>query len=74
MAEADKDKIEDPRLDLAKLLEQTALAAKDRLECYRELVEWEYIPEEIFEKMIENERLGMVAYLDNVLAYYRGAN
>lgn len=74
MAEVDKDAIETPLLDLTKLLKQVSEQAKDRLECYRELVDWEYIPEEIFNRMILNEKQGIIEEIENILDYYRGFN
>jgi hypothetical protein len=74
MALPDKDKIESPLTDLLKILDLLNTNAKDRIECYRELVDWEYIPEEIFKRMVENERLGLISEIDNILNYYRGIN
>lgn len=74
MASVDKKKIESPLIDLLNVIEQMRAQAKDRIECYRELFEWEYIPEEIFERMIRNERLGLVKEIDGILDYYRGLN
>jgi len=74
MAVADKSKLETPLLDLLKLLEQLTLNAKDRIECYRELFEWEYIPEQIFNRIVENEKIGLILEIDNILDYYRGIN
>lgn len=72
MGQPDKKRIEQPLNDLVEVIQKLSESAKDRLEAYRELVEYEWITEEMFKRMIHNERLGLIEEIDNILDYYRG--
>lgn len=73
-AESDIKKPAEALLRLCEYLNLVSTEAKSRIECYKELFEQEYIHDEMYERLVDNERLGLLAEIDNFINYYRSIN
>jgi len=74
MGESRKCTIDQELLKLCDYLAMVAAGSKDRIETYKELEENEYIPTEIYNRLMLNEKLGMLDELNNYIQMYGGRN
>jgi hypothetical protein len=70
MGEIKRCSIDDDLMKLADYLLSESTSLKDRIELYREFVENEWITIEHFNKLVLNERLGMLDALKNYVDLY----
>lgn len=61
-------------LSFLKLLQVYVANSSDRVETMIELVRDEFIPFEIYAKMVDNEMIGLIKDIEDSLGYYKGLN
>lgn len=63
--------------EIKKLLEYLHMVisnTKDRTECLREMVEHEFLPEEMFTRFVQNEKGALLAEIQGYIDLFKGLN
>lgn len=71
---AEHDKKVEHILSLLKMLQMFMANSSDRVETLIELVRDEFIPVDMYNKMVDNEMVGIIKDIEDALYFYKGLN